>query len=163
MLPLGRMHKTPSGPFKAGTALNLDRETGQPRGARLAWPSAATCQVCVCAIRGLGVLHQRKTAGLPLIFQLNLSSFLHVTGKSPVLVFVYFEVKLNEYWDRALRKNKPCFISNCCHLAVEHINYNLPKDKYKNNINQTKAAKNSFMFSSVIFTVRRCKNNKQQQ
>lgn len=27
MLPLGRMHKTPSGPFKAGTALNLDHET----------------------------------------------------------------------------------------------------------------------------------------
>lgn len=52
------------------------------------------------------------------------------------------------------RKNKRCFISNCCHLAVEHINYNLPKDKYKNNINQTKAAKNRFMFSSVIFTVR---------
>lgn len=26
MLPLGRMHKTPSRPFKAGTALNLDHE-----------------------------------------------------------------------------------------------------------------------------------------
>lgn len=31
MLPLGRMHKTPSGPFKAGTALNLDHEEGPRR------------------------------------------------------------------------------------------------------------------------------------
>lgn len=31
MLPLGRMLKTPSGPFKAGTALILDHETAQQR------------------------------------------------------------------------------------------------------------------------------------
>lgn len=54
MLPLGRMHKTPSRPFKAGTALNLDHEK---RAREAEEPQLGLALNCVqCLRRGCGDL-----------------------------------------------------------------------------------------------------------
>lgn len=51
MLPLGRMHKTPSGPFKAGAVLNLDHETMR-RTRRAEEPLLGLAPRCVQYLRG---------------------------------------------------------------------------------------------------------------